>query len=149
MLDQVCFGRCSLTKDFTFYKEANVMLGTARIVAFGATRDSARSRAFYEGVLGLTFIEEDSYACVFDAGGVQLRIQKVQSLVPQPHTMLGWSVASIDDVVATLADKGVTMERYGFLEQDENGVWTSPSGAKIAWMKDPDGNLLSLTEPSP
>jgi len=149
MLDQVCFGRCSLTKDFTFYKEANVMLGTARIVAFGATRDSARSRAFYEGVLGLTFIEEDSYACVFDAGGVQLRIQKVQSLVPQPHTMLGWSVASIGTVVTSLAGRGVTMERYGFLKQDENGVWTSPSGAKIAWMKDPDGNLLSLTEPSP
>ena len=124
------------------------MLGTAKIVAFGATCDSARSRAFYEGVLGLTFIKDDDYACVFDAGGVQLRIQKVQSLAPQQHTMLGWSVASIRDVVTTLAGKGVTMERYEFLEQDAHGVWTSPSGAKIAWMKDPDGNLLSLTEPS-
>jgi len=125
------------------------MLGTAKIVAFGATRDSARSRAFYEGVLGLSFIEDNPYACVFDAGGVQLRMQKVRSLTPQPHTMLGWSVASIGDVVASLVGKGVTMERYGFLEQDEHGVWTSPSGAKIAWMKDPDGNLISLTEPSP
>jgi len=125
------------------------MLGTAKIVAFGATADSARSRAFYEGILGLTFIREDAFACTFDAGGVELRIQKVGSLTPQAHTMLGWSVASIDAAVTTLAGKGVTMERYGFLEQDKHGIWTSPSGAKIAWMKDPDGNLLSLTEPSP
>jgi len=124
------------------------MLGTARIVAFGATVDSAKSRAFYEGVLGLRFIQEDAFACVFDAGGVELRIQKLQSLTPQPHTMLGWSVSSIKDVVTHLAKKGVVMERYGFLEQDERGVWTSPSGAKIAWFKDPDGNLISLTEPS-
>src|SRR5262245_4480043 len=124
------------------------MLGTARIVAFGATVDSAKSRAFYEGVLGLRFIQEDAFACVFDAGGVELRIQKLQSLTPQPHTMLGWSVSSIKDVVTHLAKKGVVMERYGFLEQDERGVWTSPSGAKIAWFKDPDGNLISVTEPS-
>lgn len=125
------------------------MLGTAKIVAFGATVDSTRSRHFYEDVLGLTCIREDAYACTFDAGGVQLRIQKVASLIPQSHTMLGWSVASIDDVVTFLAGKGVTMERYGFLEQDEHGIWTSPSGAKIAWLKDPDGNLLSVTEPAP
>jgi len=124
------------------------MLGTARIVAFGATVDSAKSRAFYESVLGLRFIQEDAFACVFDAGGVQLRIQKLQSLTPQPHTMLGWSVSSIKDVVTHLAEKGVVMERYGFLEQDERGVWTSPSGAKIAWLKDPDGNLISVTQPS-
>jgi hypothetical protein len=109
----------------------------------------AKSRASDEGVLGLTFIEDDAYACVFNAGGVQLRIQKVQKLTPQQRTMLGWSVASIEDMVTSLADKGVTMERYRFLEQDEQGVWKSRSGAKIAWLKDPDGNLLSLTEPSP
>jgi catechol 2,3-dioxygenase-like lactoylglutathione lyase family enzyme len=124
------------------------MLATARIVAFGATVDSAKSRAFYEGMLGLRFVQEDAFACVFDAGGVQLRIQKVQSLTPQPHTMLGWSVSSITDVVTHLAKKGIAMERYGFLKQDERGVWTSPSGAKIAWLKDPDGNLISVTEPS-
>jgi len=124
------------------------MLASAKIVAFGATTDSARSRAFYEHVLGLTFLQEDAFACVFDAGGVQLRIQKVQNLTPHPHTMLGWSVSSIIDVVTSLARKGVVIERYGFLEQDDRGVWTSPSGAKIAWMKDPDGNLLSVTQPS-
>src|SRR5262245_58961498 len=123
------------------------MLGTAKIVAFAATVDGDRSRTFYQDLLGLAFIQEDDFALVFDAGGVQLRIQKVRSLTPQPHTLQGWSVPSIDDVVSPLLAKGVVMERYGFLEQDEYGVWVSPSGAKIAWVKDPDGNLISVTEP--
>lgn len=122
------------------------MLGGSKLVAFAATVDSAKSRAFYEGVLGLTIVHEDEYASVYDAHGVELRIQKVRTLTPQPHTQLGWSVSSIDQVLQALRDRGVIFEKYPFLEQDPNGVWTSPSGGKIAWFKDPDGNLLSVTQ---
>jgi catechol 2,3-dioxygenase-like lactoylglutathione lyase family enzyme len=122
------------------------MIGAAKIIAFGATRDSAKSRAFYEGLLGLRFVDEDAYACIYDAHGIELRIQKVRTLTPQPHTLLGWTVASIDEVIKSLVGKGVAFERYPFLNQDPQGVWTAPSGAQIAWMKDPDGNLLSLTQ---
>ena len=116
------------------------MLDAARIVAFAATVDSGRSRVFYEGVLGLTFIREDEHACVYDAQDIE------QTLTAQPHTLLGWSVPSIDEVVSALVSKGVTFERYSALQQDSRGVWTAPSGAKVAWMKDPDGNLLSVTQ---
>lgn len=122
------------------------MLGGSKLVAFAATVDSAKSRAFYEGVLGLTIVHEDEYASVYDAHGVELRIQKVRTLTPQQHTQLGWSVSSIDQVLQALRDRGVIFEKYPFLEQDPNGVWTSPSGGKIAWFKDPDGNLLSVTQ---
>jgi catechol 2,3-dioxygenase-like lactoylglutathione lyase family enzyme len=120
---------------------------SAKIIAFVATLDSTKSRTFYENVLGLRCIGEDEFAAVYDCNGIELRVQKVQAFSPQPHTAVGWSVASIDRVVTEMWDKGVVFERYGFLEQDRLGVWTAPSGAKVAWFKDPDGNLLSLTEP--
>jgi catechol 2,3-dioxygenase-like lactoylglutathione lyase family enzyme len=101
---------------------------------------------FYERVLGLEFVSDDEFAIVLDAHGTELRIQEVRSLAPQPHTLLGWSVSSISEVVTALRSRGVEFEKYAFLEQDVIGVWTAPSGAKIAWFKDPDGNLLSLTE---
>lgn len=122
------------------------MLGNSKIIAFAATADSARARAFYEGVLGLQFVSEDAFAIVYDADGVQLRIQKVQALTPQPYTQLGWSVPSIAETVKALASRGAVFERYANLGQDALGIWTAPSGAKIAWLRDPDGNLLSLTE---
>jgi catechol 2,3-dioxygenase-like lactoylglutathione lyase family enzyme len=122
------------------------VLGQAKITAFAATTDSARARAFYEGVLGLPFVSEDALAVVYDAAGVELRIQKVQTFTAQPFTQLGWSVSSIDEAVEALASRGAVFERYANLGQDSRGIWTTPSGAKVAWLKDPDGNLLSLTE---
>jgi catechol 2,3-dioxygenase-like lactoylglutathione lyase family enzyme len=123
------------------------MLNASDIIAFAATVDSVRARAFYEGVLGVEFVFEDEFAVVFDAHGTELRIQKVRSLTPQPYTLLGWSVASITEVATILRSRGVEFEKYAFLSQDQLGVWTAPSGARIAWFKDADGNLLSLTEP--
>ena len=51
--------------------------------------------------------------------------------------------ADLDD----LARRGVAFERYDGLQQDAAGVWTAPGGARIAWFRDPDGNVLSLTQP--
>ena len=125
------------------------MLANENLIAFGATTDSRRARGFFEGVLGLRFVAEDAFSIVYDVNGVSLRIQKVARFIPQPFTALGWSVASIDEIVEQLMKKGVTFERYASLEQDSRGIWHSPSGAKIAWLKDPDGNVISLTEPAP
>ena len=126
--------------------EAKQMLNDAKIIAFVATTDPAKSRAFYEGVLGLAPMLEDEFAIVLDANDVELRIQKVQTLTPQPHTQLGWSVISLEEVVRALHAKGVVFESYPFMQQNALGIWTAPSGAKVAWFKDPDGNLLSLTQ---
>jgi catechol 2,3-dioxygenase-like lactoylglutathione lyase family enzyme len=122
------------------------MLGTANIVAFVPTRDSAKARAFYEGVLGLRFIKDDGFALVFDANGIMVRVAKAPPFTPAQFTILGWEVHDIAKVASRLKDKGVVFERFGFFEQDPLGIWTAPTGDKVAWFKDPDGNVLSVSE---
>ena len=115
-------------------------------MAFAATRDGARAREFYESVLGLSVLSEDHFALVLDANGTMLRLQKVESFLPSPFTALGWEVSNIRVAVSELQKRGVTFQKYPWMDQDELGIWRSPSGASVAWFKDPDGNTLSLTE---
>jgi catechol 2,3-dioxygenase-like lactoylglutathione lyase family enzyme len=122
------------------------MLNNSNVVAFVATSRPGDAKSFYEETLGLRLLLDDAFAIVFDANGVMLRVQKVQEHTPLPYTVLGWDVADIHASVAELSSKGVRCERYEWLEQDESGVWSAPSGAQIAWFKDPDGNTLSLTQ---
>ena len=121
-------------------------LASDPLVAFIATRDAIRARAFYEGTLGLRVIADTPYALVLDAQGTTVRVQKVESFTPHPFTALGWSVMDIAQTMAELASRGVAFERYDFLPPDGRGVWTAPDGTKVAWFKDPDGNTLSVTE---
>jgi len=122
------------------------MLEAASLVAFAATSDSRRARHFYCDILGLGLKEETEFALVLDANGVELRLQKVEEVTPQPWTQLGWSVPDIAATVAALDEKGVSTERFSFQPQDGAGIWTTPDGVRVAWFKDPDGNLLSLSE---
>jgi catechol 2,3-dioxygenase-like lactoylglutathione lyase family enzyme len=128
------------------------MLGSAKLGAFVSTRNSEQARVFYVDVLGLRYISDDRFALVLDANGIQVRVSKVQDFSPQPFTVLGWEVADIEKVVADLAEKGVKFEKYGFPGQDARGIWTAPQvdnatgGARVAWFKDPDGNVLSVTQ---
>jgi catechol 2,3-dioxygenase-like lactoylglutathione lyase family enzyme len=122
------------------------MLGSNKIIAFVPTRDSAKARTFYEGTLGLKFIFEDDFALVLDANGVRVRVAKTPEFKPAPFTILGWEVSGIENVVADLMKKGVRFEKFGMPGQDDLGIWSAPSGAKVAWFKDPDGNVLSLSQ---
>jgi catechol 2,3-dioxygenase-like lactoylglutathione lyase family enzyme len=123
------------------------MLTSSKLIAFVSTRDPARSREFYQGTLGLLLVaDEQPQALVFDAHGTMLRVTIVQEHTPAPYTVLGWSVEDIQATVADLHSKGVAFECYSWMVQDDLGIWTSPGGARIAWFKDPDGNLLSLTQ---
>lgn len=122
------------------------MLGKSKVIAFVPTTDSKIARGFYEGVLGLRFVSDEQYALVLDANGIMVRIAKTENFTPAPFTILGWEVSKIESTVTNLKEKGIAFERYGFLQQDELGIWTAPGGAKVAWFKDFDGNLLSLTQ---
>ncbi|MFY9682498.1 MAG: VOC family protein [Candidatus Sulfotelmatobacter sp.] len=121
------------------------MLGSIDIVAFVPTKDAAKARAFYEGVLGLRFVKDDGFAMVMDANGIMVRVAKAQ-FTPAPFTILGWQVAEIEKIVEGLQAKGVQFEKFGFFEQDALGIWTAPTGDKVAWFKDPDGNILSVSQ---
>ena len=121
-------------------------LGSSAVAAFIATANAEASREFYENVLGLSFISDDEYAIVFDANGTTLRIQKVAEVGPKQYTSLGWHVDDISVAVTALTEKGVIFERYDFMRPDELGIVTFTGGARVAWFKDVDGNLLSLDQ---
>ena len=117
-----------------------------RMMGFVPTHDLSKARKFYEGLLGLRFLSEDQFALVLDVNGTMIRVTKVNDFKAQPFTILGWEVPDICQCVSELGAKGVQFERYGMKGQDEQGVWTAPGGARVAWFKDQDGNLLSLTQ---
>jgi catechol 2,3-dioxygenase-like lactoylglutathione lyase family enzyme len=120
---------------------------SAKAGCFIVTRDRAKAKAFYGGVLGFPQTHEDDFAVVYDMNGTKLRISTVKDHTPQMHTVLGWEVCDIAAAVGALMEKGVTFNRYPGFEQDALGIWTAPgSTAKVAWFLDPDGNNLSLAQ---
>lgn len=124
------------------------ILGGSEVIAFAPTTDPAKARAFYEGVLGLRLVEDEKpFALVFEANRTMLRVTTVHELKPQQFTILGWRVADIEGTVDRLSAAGVEFQRYkGLNDGDPRGIWNSPSGARVAWFKDPDGNVLGVTE---
>jgi catechol 2,3-dioxygenase-like lactoylglutathione lyase family enzyme len=131
------------------HRNPHAGLAGADVVAFVPTTDPPRSRQFFETILGLELVSEDAFALVFNAHGTHLRVANVSSVEkfqPAPFTILGWAVSDIDAAVAELTRRGVHFERFTGMNQDKTGIWTSPSKARIAWFKDPEGNVLSLTQ---
>jgi catechol 2,3-dioxygenase-like lactoylglutathione lyase family enzyme len=118
------------------------------IVGFVSIVDVARAKEFYRDTLGLTLLaEEPPFALVFEAhGGIMLRLGMAKSLPPAHGTVLGWNVPDIAAAVKELVEAGVQFERYPHMKQDDLAIWTAPGGAKVAWFKDPDGNILSVSE---
>jgi catechol 2,3-dioxygenase-like lactoylglutathione lyase family enzyme len=120
------------------------VLGSKPVVTFLPTRDKTKAKAFFTDILGLRFVKDDGFALVFDANGIMLRIATTANFTPQQGTVLGWQVDDIATTVRALTERGVHFERFG-MPQDELGIWTAPGGDQVAWFKDPDGNLLSLS----
>ena len=117
-----------------------------RLIAFVATAKPTEAKRFYRDVLGLIFVEESPFSLVFLSGETMLRIQKVAEVTIAGDTALGWQVDSIEQRMSELEARGVAFERFDSLAQDPSGMWVTPDGTKVAWFRDPDGNLLSLTE---
>ncbi|HTF64350.1 MAG TPA: VOC family protein [Edaphobacter sp.] len=123
------------------------MLAQTELLAFIPTIDADHARSFYVDTLGLTFVSDDPFAITIRSGKTDIRISRVESFNPSPHTILGWKVKDIETTAHQFSAAGITFERYPFLEQDANGIWAAPDGAaKVAWFKDPDGNVLSIAQ---
>jgi catechol 2,3-dioxygenase-like lactoylglutathione lyase family enzyme len=117
-----------------------------KMVGFAITTKPEDATAFYTGKLGFKFLRDDGFALVFDANGTMLRISKMKEFNAAQYTILGWEVTDIVQTVQELGGKGVVFERYDFMHPDATGVVTFPTGDKVAWFKDPDGNVLSLSQ---
>jgi catechol 2,3-dioxygenase-like lactoylglutathione lyase family enzyme len=122
------------------------VLESSPIIAFVPATDLARARSFYQHTLGLRFVEQSDFACVFDATGTMLRVTAVSSVANPGYTVLGWRVADIVATVHALTLNGVTFTKYDGMDQDLDLIWTTPAGDKVAWFTDPDGNTISLTQ---
>jgi catechol 2,3-dioxygenase-like lactoylglutathione lyase family enzyme len=122
------------------------MLAAMNMVGFLLTKDYDKSRAFYEGNLGFEFVSLDQFALVMQAGKSMIRIVRVPTFTPLQSTVLGWQVSDIEAIVDWLTKRGVVFEKYPFVQDEERGIWSAPGGSKVAWFKDPDGNVLSVSE---
>jgi catechol 2,3-dioxygenase-like lactoylglutathione lyase family enzyme len=119
----------------------------SKLIAFAGTTNMAAAKAFYADKLGLKLVSEDGFALVFDVNGTTLRVTAVQKASPAEYTVLGWEVTDIATAANELRKSGVTLEIFPGFGQDELGIWTAPGGsAKVAWFKDPDGNVLSISQ---
>ncbi len=124
------------------------MIELKRMVGFLTTANPDAASRFYRDSLGFKFIRDDGFALVFDAQGTMLRIAKTKpgQFTPPPYTVLGWEVEDIGEAVKQLKERGVAFEKYAWMPQDKDEVWTAPGGNKVAWFKDPDGNVLSVSQ---
>ena len=122
------------------------MLDSARMVGFIPTEDYDRAREFYESKLGFQFVTLDQYALVMSTGKKMIRIAKLKGLTPAQYTVLGWEVENIEAIVTWLMGRGVVFAEYPFIQDRELRIWTTPNGDRIAWFKDPDGNVLSVSQ---
>jgi len=144
-----CLAGCSSLTSETSMTSTNPhpsVLYPAEMVGFLVTNDAARCRAFFVDRLGFRAVGEDAFALVLEADGRMIRVQKGSTHEPRPGTVLGWNVADVEAAVTRLATAGVSCERYGFPGQDERGIMTFGDGARVAWFKDPDGNVLSVAQ---
>jgi len=122
------------------------MLTTGKMVGFLLTKDYEKAREFYEGKLGFTFVVLNQFALVMRASENLIRIVKAAEFTPLRSTVLGWEVGDVEAVVGWLVGRGVETEKYPWVQDKERGIWTTPGGDKVAWFKDPDGNVLSVSQ---
>lgn len=122
------------------------MLTHSKLQTIIWTSRIAEAEKFYRGLLGLVLRTKSDGALVFDVGGGDLRVSPVPSTTRGEHTVLGFAVPDVDSTVAELGARGVAFERFDGFPHDENGIVVSPDGARVAWFRDPDGNILSVVQ---
>jgi catechol 2,3-dioxygenase-like lactoylglutathione lyase family enzyme len=122
------------------------MLADSKLMGFIFTHDYEKARAFYEGKLGFQFLSQDQFALAVRAGEHMIRIVKIPDFTPVHATVLGWEVTDIDSIVAWLKGRGVVFDDYPFIQNRESLIWDAPGGNRVAWFKDPDGNVLSVSQ---
>jgi catechol 2,3-dioxygenase-like lactoylglutathione lyase family enzyme len=122
------------------------MLASSTLQTIVLTSRIAEAEKFYSGVLGLPLNGKSHGALIYDVGGSDLRVSPVPETQPSAHTVLGFAVPNLRAIVELLKQRGVSLERFAGLTHDSTGILTTPEGAKVAWFRDPDGNLLSAVQ---
>lgn len=122
------------------------MLENSKLQSIVRTSRIADAETFYRDVLSLPLRTRSDGALVFNVGDGDLRVSPVPSTAATEHTVLGFAVDDVDRTVAWLSDRGVPLERFDGFPHEKNGTLATPKGARVAWFRDPDGNLLSVVQ---
>jgi len=127
-------------------RKERTVLTNSKLQSIIWTSRIAEAEPFYRDVLGLTLRTKSDGALVFDVGGSDLRVAPIPATTRGEHTVMGFAVRDVDGVIASLSARGVVFERFAGFPHAENGTVISPDGAKVAWFRDPDGNILSVVQ---
>jgi catechol 2,3-dioxygenase-like lactoylglutathione lyase family enzyme len=127
-------------------KQGDAMFASAKLQAIICTSKIQQAEQFYGGLLGLPLQARSLGALVYDVGGTALRVSPVPSTRPSEHTVLGFAVPDIASAITVLRERGLTFERFPGFSHDQSGVVCAPDGSRVAWFRDPDGNLLSVVQ---
>lgn len=122
------------------------MLSNSKLQSIILTSRIVEAEEFYRNVLGLVLKDKSDGALVFDVNGSDLRVAPVPSTTPSEHTVMGFEVPEVDSIVSLLAGYGIELVRFEGFPHTENGTLTTPGGSKVAWFRDPDGNILSVVQ---
>ena len=122
------------------------MLGNRDAVANLAVKNLQTARRFYEGTLGLKAVDvEGEELIVFKSGNTTLNVYRSQYAGTNRATAVTWAVGDdVEGVVRALRAKGVTFEHYDMPDTKREGDIHIAGNIKVAWFKDPDGNILNV-----
>ncbi|RUX45797.1 VOC family protein [Mesorhizobium sp. M4A.F.Ca.ET.020.02.1.1] len=122
------------------------MLANSNAAANLAVKDLTRAKTFYEGTLGLKQVDDmGGELVVYKSGDTVINVYHSEFAGTNKATAVTWSVGDeIDPVVKSLKSKGVAFEHYEMPGLSLEGDIHVGDGMKVAWFKDPDGNILCL-----
>ncbi len=122
------------------------MLSNKDAVANIVVKNLETAKRFYEATLGLTPVGgQDEELIVFRSGNTTLNVYRSHYAGTNQATAVTWAVGeTIEDVVQALKAKGVTFEHYDMPEMTREGDIHRADTMKVAWFKDPDGNILNI-----
>jgi predicted enzyme related to lactoylglutathione lyase len=122
------------------------MLNTSPVFAYIPASNVPRARKFYEGTVGLTPKEEYAGGVIYECGGAQVFLYPTPNAGTSKASQAFWRVADVEAEVAELKARGVKFEEYNMPGVTMKNSIASAGGAKTAWFKDTEGNILAISQ---
>jgi len=124
------------------------MLSDKDAIATVAVKNLETARKFYEGTLGLTKVMENEEVLAFKTGRSTLFVYRSPHAGTNKATGVTFVAEEVEDLVRSLKGRGVTFEHYDLPNLTRQGDLHVAGPMKVAWFKDPDGNIFSLVTPT-
>jgi predicted enzyme related to lactoylglutathione lyase len=126
--------------------EEPTMLANAPIRAYIPVSDVARARKFYEKTLGLEPKQEYAGGVIYECGGAEVFMYPTPNAGTSKASQAFWQVADVEAEVAELKARGVVFEEYDMPGIKMKNSVATGGGAKTAWFKDTEGNILAVSQ---